>query len=212
MAEVVLQAKNRTITGKQVKALRVAGLLPAVIYGKGFQPVSITLDSREAHRVIPTLSSSHLVVLDVEGKRHTALVREKQREPITGSLVHIDFLEVSLTEKLRAFVGIHVEGDSPAVKNYNGVVVLGTDEIEVESLPRDLPERIVVDLSALAEIGDAIYVRDLNVPSKVRVLTDGDEIVVNITAPVSDVDYEEAGSGVAEPEVIERGKKEDENF
>jgi large subunit ribosomal protein L25 len=138
------------------------------------------------------------------------LVREKQRDPISGALLHVDFLEVSLTEKLRANVGIHFEGESPAIKNYDGVVVIGTEVIEVEALPRDLPERIVVDLSRLLEIGDAIYVRDLDVPAKVRIMTDLDEIVVNITAPAYEPEIEGAEGGLAEPEVIERGKKEDE--
>jgi large subunit ribosomal protein L25 len=212
MEEVVLQAKSRTITGKQVKALRAAGRLPAVIYGKGFEPVAISLDMRDSLKILPTVSTSQLIVVDVDGVKHTTLVREKQREPIGGSLLHIDFLEVSLTEKLRAFVGIHFDGDSPAVKNYDGVVVIGTEEIEVEALPRDLPERITVDLSSLAEIGDAIFVRDLDVPAKVRVLTDPDEIVVNITAQAYAAELEAEEGAVPEPEVLERGKKEEENY
>jgi len=210
MEEVVLQAQERTITGKQVKTLRLAGRLPAVIYGKSYAPVAISLDYREAQKVLPTISSSQLVVVDVEGTRHTALVREKQREPISGKLLHIDFLEVSMTEILRASVSIQFEGDAPAIKNYNGVVVIRTEEIDVEALPRDLPERIVVDLSRLAEIGDTIYVRDLELPAKVRILSDVDEIVVHITAPAYETDLEGAEGGMAEPEVIERGKKEEE--
>jgi large subunit ribosomal protein L25 len=211
MEEVVLQAKNRTLTGKQVKTLRAAGRLPAVIYGKGFEPVAISLDLRDSLKILPTVSTSQLIVVDVEGVRHTTLVREKQREPVGGALLHIDFLEVSLTELLRAFVGIHFEGESPAVKNYDGVVVIGTEEIEVEALPRDLPERITVDLTGLAEIGDAIFVRDLDVPAKVRVLTDAEDIVVNITAPAYTAEPGEEGAA-PEPEVIERGKKEEDNF
>jgi large subunit ribosomal protein L25 len=209
MEEVVMQALERALTGKQVKTLRVAGRLPAVIYGKGFKPVAISLDYREAQKILPTISSSHLVVVDVEGTRHTTLVREKQREPISGKLIHVDFLEVSMTEKLRASVGIQFEGDAPAIKNYNGVVVIRTEQIDVEALPRDLPERIVVDLVRLAEIGDTIFVRDLDLPAKVRVLSDPDEIVVHIAAPAYDAELEGAEGGVAEPEVIERGKKEE---
>jgi large subunit ribosomal protein L25 len=209
MEEVVLQAQERTVTGKQVKTLRNAGRLPAVIYGKTFAPVAISLDYREAHKVLPTISSSQLVVVDVEGTRHTALVREKQRDPVSGKLLHIDFLEVSMTEKLRASVGIQFEGDAPAIKNYNGVVVIRTEEIDVEALPRDLPERIVVDLSKLAEIGDTIFVRDLELPAKVRILSDMDEIVVHMTAPAYETELEGAEGGMAEPEVIERGKKEE---
>ena len=210
MEEVVLKAQKRSVIGKQVKVLRRAGQLPAVIYGKGFDPIAITLDLHSASKILPRISSSHLIVVDVDGIEHNTLVRDKQREPITGGLLHVDFLEVSLTEKLRTVVIIHVEGEAPAVKNYNGVVIVGTEEIEVEALPRDLPERIVVDISTLAEIGDAIYVRDLVISPKVRVLSDPDEIIVNVAAPVVEVEAEEVAVAVPEPEVIERGKKEEE--
>ena len=210
MEEVVLKAQKRSVIGKQVKVLRRAGQLPAVIYGKGFDPIAITLDLHSASKILPRISSSHLIVVDVDGIEHNTLVRDKQREPITGGLLHVDFLEVSLTEKLRTVVIIHVEGEAPAVKNYNGVVIVGTEEIEVEALPRDLPERIVVDISTLAEIGDAIYVRDLVISPKVRVLSDPDEIIVNVAAPVVEVEAEEVAVVVPEPEVIERGKKEEE--
>jgi large subunit ribosomal protein L25 len=210
MEEVVLQAQERTLTGKQVKTLRVAGRLPAVIYGKTFKPVAISLDYREAQKILPTISSSQLVVVDVEGTRHTALVREKQRDPVSSKLLHIDFLEVSMTEKLHATVGIQFEGDAPAIKNYDGVVVIRSEEIEVEALPRDLPERIIVDLSSLAEIGDTIFVRDLVLPAKVRILSDVDEIVVHIAAPAYEAEPEGVEGGLEEPEVIERGKKEEE--
>ena len=210
MEEVVLKAQKRSVIGKQVKVLRRAGQLPAVIYGKGFDPIAITLDLHNASKILPRISSSHLIVVEVDGIEHNTLVRDKQREPITGGLLHVDFLEVSLTEKLRTVVIIHVEGEAPAVKNYNGVVIVGTEEIEVEALPRDLPERIVVDISTLAEIGDAIYVRDLVISPKVRVLSDPDEIIVNVAAPVVEIEAEEVAVAVPEPEVIERGKKEEE--
>lgn len=210
MEEIVLKAQKRSVIGKQVKVLRRSGQLPAVIYGKGFEPIAITLDLQNANKILPTISSSHLIVVDVDGIEHNTLVRDKQREPVTGGLLHVDFLEVSLTEKLRTVVVIHVEGEAPAVKNYNGVVIVGTEEIEVEALPRDLPERIVVDISNLAEIGDAIYVRDLIISPKVRLLSDPDEIVVNVAAPVVEVEAEEVAIAEPEPEVIERGKKEEE--
>jgi large subunit ribosomal protein L25 len=210
MEELVLKAKSREIVGKQVKALRREGRLPCVIYGRGFKPVLITLDMREATRILPTITSSHLVVVDVDGKHHTTLVREKQREPVTGMFLHVDFLEVSLTEKLHAKVQIELVGDAPAVKNYNGVMVPGLEEIEVEALPRDLPERITVDISVLAEIGEAIYVRDIVLSSAVEILDDPEEIIVVITAPAREEVEETVEGAAAEPEVIERGKKEEE--
>lgn len=207
MEEIVLNAKPRTVVGKQVKALRREGWLPAVIYGHNIEPVLISLEMRPTSRILPTISSSHLVVVDVDGARHNVLVRERQRHPVLGSLLHVDFLEVSMTETLRASVMVVLDGEAPAVKNFNGVVVPSLESLEVEALPRDLPERITVDISGLQEIGSAIYVRDLVLPQAVEVLTSPDEIVVVVTAPVAEV--EEVETGAAEPEVIERGKHEE---
>ena len=212
MEEIVLQANARKVIGKQVRALRRAGLLPGVIYGNEIDPITITLNHREASRILPTVSSSQLVEVEVDGARHTTLVREKQRHPVSGSLIHVDFQAVSLTEKLRTTVSIILKGESPAAKVYGGVVVSGQEEVEVECLPRDLPEHIEVDLTALKELGSSVYVRDLVVPAGVEVLTDGGELVVVITAPISEAALAAAEGGMAEPEVIERGKKEDEKF
>jgi large subunit ribosomal protein L25 len=213
MAEIVLKAERRNVIGKQVKALRRQGRLPAVLYGRNFEPIPVTLDSRETGRIMPTITSSHLIVVALDGERHAALVREKQRHPVLGTLTHVDFLVVSMTEKLRANVVLELVGDAPAVKEFDGIVVPGLESVEVESLPADLPERIQVDLSVLGNIGDVIHVRDLNVSSKVEVLTDPDEMVVIVTAPAVEVAEEaEEAAGEAEPEVIERGKKEEEDF
>lgn len=215
MEEIVLNAKRRDVVGKQVKALRREGQLPAVLYGRHLAPVLITLDMRDTSRVLPTITSSHLVVVDVDGERHTTLVREKQRHPVTGGLLHVDFQILSMTEKLRTTVVIVLEGDAPATKNFNGILVTGQTELEVECLPNDLPERVRVDISGLTDIGNAIHVRDLVLPPAVDVLTDPDELVVLVTAPAAEEKEEvvvEAEAVEAEPEVIEKGKKEEEEF
>ncbi|HEX7976683.1 MAG TPA: 50S ribosomal protein L25, partial [Anaerolineales bacterium] len=176
--EVVMQATLRQVKGKQVKALRRGGQLPAIIYGHGFKPISISLNMHDASRVLPTITSSHLVVVEVDGVRHTTLVRDRQRHPVLGNLVHVDFLEVSLTEKLHTAVVIVQQGESPAVKNFNAVIVSQIERLEVEALPSDLPERFTVNLSVLQKVGDAIHVRDLIVPAGVEILSDLDDIVV----------------------------------
>jgi large subunit ribosomal protein L25 len=211
MEDIVLKAERRTVIGKQVNALRRAGKLPAILYGHHFEPLAITLDSREATRILAGITSSHLITIDVQGSPHAALVREKQRHPVRGNLIHVDFLAVSMTEKLRTMVVISVNGEAPAVKEKNGLLVTGVEELEVECLPGDLPERIDVDISKLENIGDAIYVRDLPLPSVVEVLTDPNEMVILVTAPIAEeVEEVAVEAGGAEPEVIEKGKKEEE--
>jgi len=215
MEEKVFQADIREVIGKQVRALRRSGRLPGVIYGRHIGSLPISLDFREATYKLHGVSSSQLVKVIVNKRdAHTTLVREKQRHPVTGVLLHVDFQAVSLTEKLRAMVTIDMHGEAPAVKEYNGILVTGYEQIEVESLPGDLPERITIDISGLKEIGNAIYVRDLVVSDAVQILTDLNELLVIVTPPTVGLTEEEKAEEAAEgePEVIERGKREEEDF
>jgi large subunit ribosomal protein L25 len=214
MEEIVLQAKPRKVIGKQVKALRREGVLPAVIYGRGIEPFPIELNYHAAISILPGVSSSQLIVVSVDDRPHTSLVRERQHDPVTGALLHVDFQEVSMTEKLRTTVSIELVGEAPVVKNFNGVIVTGQEELEIECLPKDLPERITIDLSVLEKIGDVIHVRDLFLSAQIEILTDLNEMVVLVTAPALEPEPEvaEQVAGPEEPEVVERGKKEEENF
>ena len=218
MDKVVLKANKRQVTGKQVKALRRAGELPAVIYGRHVEPISISLDAHNASLVLAKLTSSSLVTLDVDGTEFTAIVREKQRNYIKGVLTHVDFLALDLTEKIRTKVRLTYTGVSSAVKDYSATLVHRLDALEVECLPTDLPERITVDISSLKEIGNNIRVRDIAVPSNVLVLDDADEIAIIATFVVVKEEVVEApvaavvtGAEVVTPEIsVERGKKEEE--
>jgi large subunit ribosomal protein L25 len=217
MEKVVLKAEKRDVTGKQVGALRRAGKLPAVIYGRHVEPIAILLDAHSAGLTLAKLSSSSLVTIDVNGTEYPSLVREKQRNYIKGNLTHVDFLAVDLTEKIRASVRVYLTGVSGAVKDYNAVLVHGLESVEVECLPTDLPERITVDIAALAQVGDGIHVSDITLPDNIRMLTDSDEMIAVATAPK--VDAVVAGEGAAtvpgteasQPELsVERGKKDEE--
>lgn len=209
MEKVVISATRRTVTGKKVGALRREGKLPGVIYGHHVEPIAIVMDSREATRTLATLTGSSLVTINVDGKEYATLVREKQHDYLKNALIHVDFLAVSLTEKIRADVTIDLTGVAPAVKDYNAIIVHNLSSLEVECLPQNLPQSFVVDLSSLAKIGDAVYVRDIPAPAKVEILTHADDIIVVATATKEEAEVE-AVEGAAEPEVIERGKKEDE--
>lgn len=205
-----LSANRRTIVGKQVRALRRQGLLPAVIYGHSLEPISISINAREASTLLPTLTSTQFVEITLDAKPHSVLVKEKQRHPVDGRLLHVDFQEVSLLERYRANVQLDFFGESPAVKIFNGVVVFHLEELDIEALPANLPERIKVDLGSLTEIGSVIRVKDLILPADVEVMDNPEEIVAVVTPPVAE-EVEVSEGATAEPEVIEKGKKE-ENF
>jgi large subunit ribosomal protein L25 len=189
MEKVVLKATPRNVTGRHVRALRRSGQLPAVIYG---------------HHV------------DLEGKEYPSLVREKQLNYIKRTLIHADFLVVSLTEKIRANVAIQLTGSSPAVKDLNAMLINGLTELEVEAFPQDLPDHFEVDIASLVKIGDAIHVKDIVMSDKVQVLDSPDEMIVLATAPAKEEVVEvvtpeaEVVAEGTEPEIIEKGKKEEE--
>jgi large subunit ribosomal protein L25 len=210
MEKVVLKAELRTIIGKQVGALRRSGKLPGVIYGHHVDPTPISMDLHEASLILGALTASSLVTILLDGKETAALVREKQRNYVRGSLLHVDFQAVSLSEKIRAKVGINLHGISPAVKDFNGIVVTGLQELEVEALPQNLPERINLDISNLKAIGDGLYVRDIVLADNVQVLDQPDEMIAVVTGSKEEVEEVAEGVSAAEPEVIERGKKEEE--
>ena len=125
MEKVVLKASRRDVRGKQVGALRRAGKLPAVIYGRHTDPLNISLDAHDANLALGKVGSSTLVTISLDGKEYPTLVRERQRNFIKGNLIHVDFLAVSLTEKLHAEVRIELTGLSLAVKDQNAVLVTG---------------------------------------------------------------------------------------
>jgi len=217
MEKVVISASKRDVVGKQVKALRREGKIPAVIYGRHTEPVNINLDAHSASLALGKLTSSSLVTISVDGKEYPALVREKQRDYIKNRLLHVDFLAVSLDEKIRTHVSVNFIGVSTAVKDFNAVLVKNLEQLEVECLPTDLPEAIEVDISALKRPGEGIRVRDVQVSDKVRILNDSDTVVAVATF----AKVEEEGAAVpgaegvtptsTEPELsVERGKKEDE--
>ena len=219
MEKVVLKATKRDVVGKQVKALRREGILPAVIYGRHTDPININLDAHTAAIALAKVTSSSLVTIDVEGTLYPTLVREKQRNFIKNTLLHVDFMAVSLTEKIRTKVRVHFVGISGAVKDFNAVMVHNLEQLEVECLPTDLPERIDLDISAMAKPGEGVRVREIKVPDSIRLLDDPDTMVAvatfakveEETAAVPGAEGAVAAVSATEPEIsVERGKKEEE--
>ncbi len=210
MERVVIDAIKRTVIGKQVRALRREGKLPGVLYGHNFQSQAISMDLRTASKALAGASSSTIIYINLEGSEHAALVREKQRDFIRGTLKHVDFQVVSLTEKIRTKVTLHYTGVSGAVKDFNGIIVTNLNELEVEALPQYLPEKIVIDLSKLAQIGDGIYIRDIELDKNVTILDHPDELLVVVQMTRTEEEAVEGVTSAEEPEVIEKGKKEEE--
>ena len=217
MEEFVFEAQNRKIIGKKVKTLRRAGILPAIIYGTGIEPLPISLNLHLASKKLFGVTSSQLVTIKVDdGEDYIALVRDRQRDPVTYNLLHVDFLRVSMTERIRVEVSIELVGEAPVIEKMDAILDSQLESLTMECLPSDLISSIQVDVSSLASIGDSITVSDITLPPNVDVLNDPDEIVVVATSQMMEEEEEEEvveellEEYAEEPQVIEKGKKEEE--
>ena len=209
MEKVVIKASKRDVFGKKVGQLRREGMMPGVVYGHHIEPIAIVMNAHDVTRAMIGLTPSSIVTIDIDGEEHAALIRERQRDYIRNRFIHIDFQAVSRTEKIRARIETILEGTAPAVKNYNGIVLHEKEYIEVEALPEHLPERFTIDISKLERIGDMIRISDMAISDDVTVFDDVNDVIVSISG-VKEEAAEEEEAGADEPEVVEKGKKEEE--
>ena len=205
MAEVKLQVEKRDSTGKGVaRRARVAGKVPGVVYGRGMEPVAITVDRREFVTALNTDAGMNVLLsLDIDGESIPALARDLQRDPVRGTLLHADFVKVDLTIEVEVNVPVHAIGDAPGVKE-GGVLEQPLHEVHVRCLPGDVPEQIEADVSSL-NIGDSLRVSELAEGREFTILNDPEQPVITVAAPVSEAELEamEAAAGIEgeEPEV-----------
>jgi large subunit ribosomal protein L25 len=220
MEKIVIEASKRDVIGKKVKALRRDGKLPAVVYGKEIDPMPIILDYREARQTLADIGANTLVTLTLDGKELLSLVRDKQFSVIKRVLLHVDFQAVTLTERITTTVPIAIDGEAPAVSEYNGLLVTEMEDLDVEAQAQNLPDAISVDVSGLTEIGDNILVKDLVIADDVKILNHPDEIVIVVAAPTTlEIEIEEEEEidlfeELEEPELLdemEEGEEEDES-
>jgi large subunit ribosomal protein L25 len=200
MADVQLPVDPRVVTGKKVRSLRRQGLVPAHLYGRGTESLALQVKTTQVVHLLRTSGRNAIIDLQIngEGDARAVVLRGVQRNPVTDELVHIDFYQISLTEKLRADVPIHFIGEAPAVVVYAGVLLHSIEHITIEALPREIPEFIEADLSGLAELESAIFVRDLTIPANVDILTDLDTMVAKVSTPrLAAADEEEAAAAEA---------------
>lgn len=184
---VELDVTAREVLGKKVKLMRQDGVTPANIYGHGIESQAIQVPSDELMRVLKEAGRSEIVYVSLGGKERPVFVREVQRNPITDLILHVDFLQIDLTKKVKIIVPIHVKGVAPAVDTYQGILVQPLDHITVEALPTEIPSEVVADVNGLDEIDAALHVSDLSVPEGVEIITDGAQMVVKIAPPAVEV-------------------------
>lgn len=213
--QVSLKAFPRNGVGRGLaKRARAQGLIPAVIYGAHTQSTRIQVPEAEVVRIFKHATSENMLVqlaIEESGRsaERLAFIQEIQRHPLTDRILHLDFHEIRSDEKLRARVPIFAIGEPEGVRTGGGVLEQALRELEVECLPKDLPERVEVDVSALL-IGGNIHVKDLKVPSNVTVVSHADVSVFIVLAPTKEEEVAPAAAEMKEPEVIREKKAEGE--
>ena len=215
MERISIAAEKREGRGKGLaRSLRREGKVPAVLYREG-KSQSIRLSKKELSKLInSTLGEQVMVDLQFsDGEKKLALLKDYQVDPIKGELLHTDFFEVSLTEEVRVTVHVTTLGEPIGVKRDGGILQHTLRDVEIECLPDRIPGKISVDISKL-EIGQSVHVSDLRFEEGIKVLTDPGDVIVTVTAPIVEeaapAAAEAAAPVAAEPEVIKKGKKEEE--
>jgi large subunit ribosomal protein L25 len=213
MAEIVVAAESRSETGKNAnRRLRGGGRIPGILYGAKRETIPVSVSPRDISAILKSASGENtLFDLELGGDRRKVILKEFQLEPLKHRLLHADFYEVALDQTLEVKVHVELLGTPVGVKTQGGVLDFVTRELEVECLPMDIPERIAVDVSHL-EIGKHVRVSDIQVPAKVKMLTEPDVVVVHVVAaraeeaPAAVEAVAAPVEGVAEPEIIKKGK------
>ncbi len=205
--QVKLSARPRADVGRNsVKHLRSRGVIPAVIYGHKDQPANLEINNREIVAILKhAIGENILVELDIDGTTKLSLIQEVQHHPVRGDILHVDFLEVAMDELLHTEVPVEPFGEADGVKNYGGLLEHSLRSLAIECLPKDLPEIIRVDVSALG-LNQSIHVRDLVLPAGVKATTDADLTVFIVAEPKVEVEPVAGAEPSKGPEVIKEKK------
>jgi large subunit ribosomal protein L25 len=203
MADHALSARPRTVLGKKVKSLRRHGVTPANIYGHNVESLAIEASTADLAGLIRRAGRTSVVQVTVDGESaaRPVLIRQYTRRATTDELLHVDFFQVSMREKLTVTVPLTFVGEAPAVEQFDAIVVQALESVSVECLPGDIPSHIEVDLSPLVDTASTIFVRDLPASRNVEILTDPDIPVASVSAKTAQAEEEAAEAAEVEAEV-----------
>ena len=210
MSKLSISVEPRKVLGKKVKKIRSEGLLPANIFGKALKSKAIQLNEKDFRSVFKLAGETGVVEVKLGAEVYPVLVHNVQRNPVTDKIIHVDFHKVNLKEKITAHVPIKLEGEAPAEKSGIGLILQTINEIEVESLPSDIPHEIIVDISNLTEVGQTIHVKDLKINrDKVEVKNEPEEVVISVqTAEMKEEPVAEEKVPEEVEAIAEKGEEE----
>ncbi|MEW5977131.1 MAG: 50S ribosomal protein L25 [Acidobacteriota bacterium] len=210
MSPSSVSAKIRESRGKNAaRRLRVAGEVPAVLYGNKQAPLSVSINPKEVSSILHSAAGHNTIfTLEIESRSpESVMLKDWQLDPITGKLLHADLVRIAMDQTLEVEVPIHAVGEATGVKLGGGILEFVVREIEVECLPNDIPERITIDISHL-DIGGTYRVADLPLDPKLKILSEPGLVIAHVIAPKEEKAPEPTAEVVAtaEPEVIKKGK------
>ncbi len=194
MKKHTLHANKRDIKASKPAVLRREGSVPATVYGKKVESVSLSMKLSDFIKVYGEAKETGLIELHVDSSVHPVLIHHVQRDPVKDVVLHVEFHQVDLKEKVHANIPLVLVGESPAVEQKLGVVLSLLSEVEVEALPTDLPEKLEVDISHLSAVDEELKVSDIQMPVDVVLLTDGSVVVAKVGELVSKAAEEQAAA------------------
>src|SRR5579875_2632495 len=206
---VVATPRTGTFNKNHARRVRVSGLIPAVVYGAGQPSVAVTVDPKIITRILHS-DAGHNTIFDLNiegGESGKAMIVDWQNEPIKGKLLHIDLKRIAMDVRMKVSVPVQLTGTAVGVKSQGGVLSQVLHEVEIESLPGDIPSHVDVDITNL-ELNGAIHIKDLPHGDKIKFLGGEDELVAHITTPKEDASTEPVANAPSEPEVAKKGKTE----
>lgn len=211
--DIKVAAEPRTGRGKnEARRLRASGRIPAVVYGTGQDPVAVAVNPKEVNKILQSTSGHNTIFdVDIQGGATPVMVVDWQEDPIRGTLLHVDLKRIDLSKRIVVKVPVHTSGDPKGVKIQGGLHEIVTREIEIECLPDDIPEHFTIDVSDLM-IGQSIRAGDVPLSGSMKLLSPADAVishVVSLKAETAATEAVEVAPG-SEPEVIKKGKKEEE--
>jgi len=216
--DFTIEAEPRKITGKKVKTVRKAGYVPISVYGPKTDPESLKIPYRALEIILRDAGGTNVIDLKVVGgKTHKVLARDVQRDVLKGTIMHVDFFALDMDSKIRADIPVILNGTSPAVASREGILLTGTNTITIETLPDRLLNQIEIDLTKLEAVGDAITVADLELAEGIEIINEPEEMIARVAqtsaARAELLESMESGEEElevsAEPEVIAKGKEEE---
>jgi large subunit ribosomal protein L25 len=181
---MLLKARKRKILGKKVKKLRKMNLIPAVVYGHDISSLPVEVEKKEFEKVFKSAGESTIIDLKIDDEKPIkVLIHDVSYHPLTDEIIHVDFYQIKEKEKVTVDVNLKFINESPAVKEKGGVLIHHLTKIKIECLPKDLVHEIEVDLSKLSEINSLIRIKDLKIPSNIKVLENPEDVVVSVSLP-----------------------------